>query len=214
MAKKISEIYEEYKIHDRLQMHMLRVAGVASLICDSIETPVNKEKIIEAALLHDMGNIVKSDLKYFPDFVGEELDYWEKQKNEFIKKYGAEDHVATSNILKELGINREIITLTNQVQFQLWCTHKEENDIESKIMLYADGRVAPDGILSYQARMDEAKNRYTQSIFQEGERSRLVDCGKEVEKQIFAKCKIKPEDITDEMVKPIIESLRDFVIHS
>jgi hypothetical protein len=46
------------------------------------------------------------------------------------------------------------------------------------------------------------------------ERDRLVACGQEIEKQIFAKCKIKPEDITDASVAPIIEELRNFVIHS
>ena len=34
----------------------------------------------------------------------------------------------------------------------------------------------------------------------------------QIEKQIFSKCKIKPEDITDETVKPVIEELKNFVI--
>ena len=35
-----------------------------------------------------------------------------------------------------------------------------------------------------------------------------------MEKQIFSKCKIKPEDINNETVASIILSLKDFVIHS
>ncbi len=210
--KTISEIYTEYKIFSRLEEHMLRVAGVVSIICDSLETPVDKEKIVEAALLHDMGNIVKAKLTHFADFSGDELKYWENVKSEFIKKYGEQDHEATSNILKEIGVREEIIQLTDKVQFSLWCSHKEGDDLEIKILLYADGRAAPDGVVSYQVRMDEAKGRYTQSEFQEGERNRLVACGQEVETQIFAKCSIKPEDITDEAIAPIIQKLRDFVI--
>ena len=46
----------------------------------------------------------------------------------------------------------------------------------------------------------------------EAEREKLVACGAEMEKQIFSKCKIKPEDITDETIAPIIEELKNFVI--
>ena len=35
-----------------------------------------------------------------------------------------------------------------------------------------------------------------------------------IEKQIFAKCKIKPEYITNETVAPIISELRNFMIES
>ena len=41
---------------------------------------------------------------------------------------------------------------------------------------------------------------------------KFVACGKDIEEQIFAKCKIKPENINDETVKPIIEKLKDFVV--
>jgi len=33
-----------------------------------------------------------------------------------------------------------------------------------------------------------------------------------IEKQIFARCKIKPEDITEEKVKPLFGGLRNFEI--
>ena len=58
MVRKISEIYAEYKIMPNLQMHMYRVAAVASLIYDNFNEPLNKEEIITACLLHDMGNII------------------------------------------------------------------------------------------------------------------------------------------------------------
>ena len=212
MGKTITDIYKEYKIFPNLQMHMLRVAAVASLICDNLTIPVIKDKIIEAALLHDMGNIVKSNLKYFAEFNDEELSYWENVKKEFIQKYGAHDHMATSNILEEIGIDKSIITLTEQVQFHLWCSHKEGDDLEAKLMLYSDGRVAPNGILSYRARMDEAKKRHSQSSFEEQERELLIGCGVEVEKQIFSNCRIKPEDITDESVASRLEELKGFMV--
>jgi hypothetical protein len=82
-----------------------------------------------------------------------------------------------------------------------------------KIMHYADMRVGPFGVLSYDERMEEARKRYAnRTDFQEENRLQLVACGKEVEKQIFEHCLIKPEYINDESITPIMESLRDFVI--
>ena len=84
-----------------------------------------------------------------------------------------------------------------------------------KIVNYADTRVDPHGIVSYDERMEEGRNRYkdrSDNDINEEQRIKFVECGKDIEKQIFAKCKIKPEDINDETVKPIIESLKDFVI--
>jgi len=40
----------------------------------------------------------------------------------------------------------------------------------------------------------------------------MVACGSEIEQQIFAHCKIKPEDITHELIEPIAEALRNFVV--
>ena len=41
---KISEIYEKYKIMPNLQEHMLRVAGVASIICDNFSKKIEKKR--------------------------------------------------------------------------------------------------------------------------------------------------------------------------
>jgi len=63
--------------------------------------------------------------------------------------------------------------------------------------------------------MAEAKNRYKNRKYlkrSEEDRVRLVACGEEIEKQIFAKCKIKPEDINNITVEPIISELRNYVI--
>ena len=79
-------------------------------------------------------------------------------------------------------------------------------------MHYADMRVSPYGVVSLEERMKEAKNRYKlESPSEEEERERLIECGREIEKQIFAKCKIKPEDINNETVTPLIPILKNFV---
>ena len=213
--KTISEIYEEYKIMPTLREHMLRVAGVASLICDNFTEPLNKEEIISACLLHDMGNIIKFNLEYFPEFNKPEgLEYWQNVQNEYIEKYGEREHEATLKIIRELGIPKKIVTLASEDQFSLLCQHQNSGDMGMKIVHYADARVSPHKVVSYDERMGEAKERYKDHkySFQGDEHFRLVACGKEIEKQIFAKCKIKPEDINDDTVNPLILKLKDFMI--
>ena len=215
--KKISDIYQEYKIPPNLQRHMLWVAAVAVMICDNFDEPLPKEDIVTACLLHDMGNIVKYDMSIFPELLEPEgPEYWKQIQVEFWNKYGKDDHQANLKIAKELGTSPNVIKLIDHIGFHNYCFLSRGNNFDLKITTYTDTRVDPHGVVSYDDRMEEARKRYQNRegyIFEEEERQKLVACGKEVEKQIFAKCKIKPEDINKEAVKPIIESLKDFVIH-
>lgn len=214
--RKISDIYREYKIMPNLQEHMLRVAGVASLICDNINESLNKKDIIIACLLHDVGNITKCDLNYFPEFLEPQgLQYWQNVQNEYKEKYGRDEHEITKKIVKELGLPENIVFMVGKFNFFLLCDASKSNDVVMKIINYSDNRVSPHGVVSYDERMDEAKKRYQNrkdNNLKEEDREKLVSCGKEVEKQIFAKCRIKPKDINNDSVKLKIEKLKDFEI--
>jgi hypothetical protein len=212
--RKISDVYREYKIMPFLQMHMLRVAAVAKIVCDSFDGEIEKEAIITACLLHDMCNIIKADLNIFQEATEPEgIKYWQRTKEEFIEKYGGNEHEATLYIARELGVSKMVIELIDQIRFSLLCRHAEGNDWNIKIVHYSDGRVAPKGISTYEERMQEGEQRYKgRQGYEEIGRVDLVSCGKKIEQQIFAKCKIKPEDINDETVAPIISKLREFVI--
>ncbi|MFA6353812.1 MAG: class I tRNA ligase family protein [Candidatus Paceibacterota bacterium] len=214
MPMSIETIYKKYKITPNLQEHMLRTAAVASLICDNFTEPLQKEEIIIACLLHDMGNIAKFDMNVFPEsFEPEGVEYWQGVKEEFIKKYGKDQHETTIKIMQELGLPDNLVLLAGRNSFSLICEHRDSSDINMKIVHYADGRVDPCGVVSYDERMDEAKGRYKlKSRVEEEERERLTQCGKDIEKQIFAKCKIKPEDINNKTVAPIILELKNFII--
>lgn len=215
MSKKISEIYAEYKIMPFLQEHMLRVAAVASLICDNFSEPLPKEDIITACLLHDMGNIIKSNFGFLPESLEPQgKEYWQKVKDDYIKKYGSSEHEATIQIMKELHVPEHIISIIDKVRFSLLCSHRDGNDTLMKIVAYVDNRVDPYGVVSYEARMNESKERYKNHKNNPGEKiwNQMVACGRDIEKQIFIKCRIKPEDINDTTVAPIISKLRDFVI--
>lgn len=213
--RKIIDIYEEYKIMPNLQMHQLRVAAVMSQICDSLNIEIDKNILITVCLLHDMGNIIKSKLDYFPEFVKPEgIDYWQNVKDGFIKKYGENEHEATIEIIKELNLPEKVAYLAGENRFSYMCKHRDGEDFMQKLIHYADGRVGPHGILSYDERMNDANRRYHNHKLsvEEEERDRLVNCGRDIEKEIFSHSNIKPEDINDESVADIIEELKNFGI--
>src|SRR5436305_1624080 len=109
----ITEIYEKYKIMPNLQLHQLRVAAVAKKISDNLVTQVDKAAVVEACLLHDMGNIIKFNLSkspQFPSFLEPEgLKYWQAVKDDYLQKYQTEDeHQATLAIAKEIGASAKV----------------------------------------------------------------------------------------------------------
>ena len=215
--RKITEIYKEYKIMPSLAMHQLRVTSVAQMICENINIEVDKDTLIKTALLHDMGNVIKFDLTQTKEIFGfsdSEISEIAQIKEEFIQKYGNNEHDATVKIIKELGMPDEIANLADKNRFSNLCIDKDGDNMLLKILHYSDGRVGTHGVLSFDERMSDAGKRYKNHKLkiEEETHDKLVDCGREIEKQIFAHSNIKPEDINDESVKEIIENLKNFEI--
>lgn len=102
-----------------LQEHMLRVTGVAFLICDNLEKSVDRESVITACLIHDIGNIVKFKLEVFPEFLKPKgLRYWKEIQENFISKYGKNDYQANYKILKEIGVDARVFKLIKSMEFR------------------------------------------------------------------------------------------------
>lgn len=220
--RNILNIYKKYKIMSNLQLHMLRVASVSKIIFDNWtgDEKIDEEKLLTMSLLHDMGNIIKFRLDYFPESLEPEgLEYWQDVQNNYIKKYGHDEHNATVKIMQELGIKQDIVNLVESMNFGLLCKHKEKtNPIELRILHYADLRVSPYGITSYEERIADVEKRYADiphdkfNKIEKRTRTELLACGKDIEHYIFENCKIKPEDINDESAKDLIEELKNFVV--
>lgn len=210
------EIYDKYKIMPTLQLHQLRVAAVGQILCDSIPDFKGTKEVINTCLLHDMGNIIKFDLNYFPEFLKPEgLEYWQKVKDEYIQKYGTDEHHATQAIITELVVSEKVKEYANQVGFSKLKETEKDISWSKKICAYSDMRVGPHGVISIRERVADGRKRY------EGRKDKaigsdkyeiLADALKEVEKQIFEIATIKPENITDELVNEKIAELRNFVI--
>lgn len=213
--KKITEIYRDYKIMPNLAMHQMRAASVAWQICDSLDIEIDRDSIIKACIIHDMGNVIKFNLSHFPQFCEPEgMEYWQNVKCDYILKYGNSEHIASALIAKELGMSDRIIELINCIDSASVEIIAMEDDFQKKICMYSDNRVAPYGIVSAQERSLEAKERYKDHprAFDDEKREFFMGNINLMEKQIFSHTKIKPEDINDSSVKIYLEKIVDLSI--
>lgn len=213
---KITEVYTQYKIPPNLQMHQLRVAGVAKNIYSNLDIEVDCYSIASACLLHDMGNILKFDFSKFPQFLEPEgLEYWQGVKDEYREKYGSNEHEATMKIIRELSVSESVSDIIDGIGFEYLGDLPGKDDLEKKIVKYADMRVAPRKVMPLVERINEGKSRYP-SVKRNAEDptffDRMLRAGQEIEKEIFTNCSIKPEDITDEVVDKEIEGLKNYEV--
>ncbi|MCC6323872.1 HD domain-containing protein [Candidatus Nomurabacteria bacterium] len=213
--KTIGEIYNNYYIMPQLESHMYRVAAVASLICDNFQTSIDKKSIINTCLLHDMGNIIKFDLTKFPEFNEPQgLAYWQSVKNNFIEKYGNDQHKATVAIALEVGVSLRVLELLNSIGFSKSVNVNESNEMEKMICIYSDMRVTPSGVATLRERLIDMEERYgnSQNAKKGTELQDIYLALYSIEEKIFMHASIKPNDITNEICEPIITHLKKSII--
>ncbi len=209
------EIYAAYTIMPSLQLHQLRVAAVAKLICDNFKQPIEKRDVILACLFHDMGNIVKSDLTLYPDLLEPEGQaYWENAKREFIQKYGLSAHAASVAIAREISLPESVVSIVDHIGFSEIENTGQGSSYEQKIAQYADCRVSTRGIVSVKERFEEAVGRYVKryKTLEEATAAYALytTWGHEIERRIFSETPLVPEDISDASAAPIIEELWEY----
>jgi 5'-deoxynucleotidase YfbR-like HD superfamily hydrolase len=203
------DIYESYRIFPALQMHQLRVAAVGKTICDALLEDVDTSSVILACLFHDMGNIIKSDFTAFPEFCEPEgIAHWELVKKEFIETYGPDEHKATLIIAREIGLPEDVIEHIDGIGFSKLERTRDDDSFESKIVEYADTRVAPHGVVSQEGRMYDARERYKHVPREVDRFDELFAAAREIERQIFGATAMSPEDITEASIQPLIDKLR------
>jgi len=200
-----------------LALHQLRVAAVAKSICDSFTSPIDTSSVMLTCLFHDMGNIIKSDLVAFPEFLKPEgPEFWKQVKDDFVRTYGTEEHEATLIIAKEIGLSETVRTLITNIGFSKLPATRDGDSFEQKVSEYADLRAGPLGVLSMNERLEEARRRYAnrnsdmpkdQQTYEEH-----LEAAEEIERQIFARTRIVSRDITEESIQPLIEKLRSYEI--
>lgn len=162
---KTSQLYTQYHIMPQLATHMLRVAGVGKIIAKNWVHGCDAKLITELSLLHDMGNIVKFDLSKNDGKFGkiEKIEYWQEVQKNYWDKYGHEAHDATIGILRDANLSRFAHYIEEEEQ--LYFAEANESglskaSVAATILMYADCRVTPAGVVSYRERIDDLKNRY------------------------------------------------------
>ncbi len=161
-----AEIYQTYNIPPNLRQHHYWVAGVALWILDhwhGTDAP-DHNLITSELLLHDLGNVIKFDLENYFHLLGEsekgKKEYWQNAQKEFITQWGPNEHVATENIMKDIGVRDEVVALFNRCGSSKAKENTKSGDWSEKICTYADIRVAPHAIVSVDERWDEVLERY------------------------------------------------------
>jgi hypothetical protein len=105
----------------------------------------------------------------------------------------------------------------DDISFSKLDTTRDSGTFEQKISEYADLRVGPHGVLSLNDRIADIKIRYAATPGVEtpddGVRfDELVRAAQTIEQQIFEKSNIRPENIHDESIAPIVAELQDYPI--
>ena len=207
----IIDIYNKYHLPENLQMHMLRVAACSNLIIDNWKgIEIDKDSIIRVCLLHDMGNMVK-----IPEDFSNDKDFITIRKKYF-EKYGTNDHEINLEIGKTEGLSDKEITILDGKRSRKNEQTLNSDSYEIKICAYCDQRVAPNGVVDLNARLEDAKVRYKNkplSVWSNEEKANhLIDCALGIEKQVMEKCSISPTDINDENIEKYIIKLREYDI--
>lgn len=216
---KIQEIYKKYKIMPQLADHQFKVAAVGWFLCDHLKAEADRDAVVKALLLHDMGNIIKFKLNMaaslFPKlFKAEDLEYWELVQKEFIEKYGKDEHAASVAIARELGVGQKVMELVDCVGFLEGQKNAASPSMERKICAYSDMRLAPGGVVSLEDRMSDLHQRYHGTgMFEPGDLTELFNNSlRAIEKQIFSQASITPGDITEQSISEIRQQLGNYIL--
>lgn len=220
----ILKIYEKYQIPQILQEHQLRVAAVGNMIYGhlqgEIKNQVDKETLITALLLHDIGNLAKFNLEH--SMIEDKSRDWIAVQKEFWKKFGKVSRIATQKIVQDIQVNNSVLNLVDFIGM----SKAEEvlfKTMTEKIATYSDQRVQPYSVGTLEERKKEGTVRFKQrepylswnkAEREEGEKliERSFIALHKIEKQIFSKTDISPEFITDKSIQPYFEKLKSYNI--
>lgn len=197
LAVIIREVYDKYQIMPNLQEHQLRVAGVGKIIADNWRGKIDTDLVIKTCLLHDVGNVVKFDLseRMVKKYGIEDVKYWERVQTKYREKYGRDSHKAAEAIVSELGQDDVFEILREEYEVYNTATSAEiiKAGVAAKILLYADMRVVPEGVVEMGERVADLAKRY-------GRERKWFEFLFEVEKNIQSQTTTDVAEITEERV--------------
>jgi len=208
----IQEVYTRFCLPKTLQEHMIRVAAVTEIMIQHWKWPyIDTKRILLAALLHDLWNIVKMDFSLHKDWYGHSFSYRQQKKEETIQTYWTACHEATIAMVRELGVGDDVIAIIDHMGVRSFM--EEEGPWETMFVRYADMRVNPWSIVWLDERMHEAHERYKKTAYWAKEPlwTTILQHAHEQEANIFQYIDLLPEQITEQSTKTIQGQLWEFV---
>jgi len=182
---------------------MIRVHGIVVFLQKHWKgKEVNWDLIKKSALVHDLGNIVKFNLDKYPQFLGSEqknMEYWKKVQREMIEKYGRDDHEATRQMLTEINVDPKIVQGILGKSFHNAVEIKNSHNWLTKILLYADLRAMPFGVVPLSERLDDVRDRMPQYTSR-ADFEDLVGAALDIEKQIQHHLNVEVSEIADDSI--------------
>ncbi len=151
-------------------------------------------------LVHDIGNIVKAGE---PDP--------SSQREDFVRRYGSNDHAASRQIGAELGLTPAELDLMDAKVFVRNAETVNSSDYTLKVAAYADQRVAPSGVEALMQRLKEAEGRYRDrpgSSMNNPRTPELVQCASEIEKQVLTHADLEANAIHNSAIGPYVATLK------
>ena len=203
----IKDLYDRYEIMPQLATHMLRTAGIAKIITDGWEDKKLAKTCVTACLLHDMGNMAKFDLTR-PLVPITDIDMWRERQQTFWQKYGHEAHAATYAILEELGMQEYSGYLKEEAEVyetRMGIPDFASHSRSAMLVLYADLRVDPTGVVSMVARIDDLVRRYSSPRVES-------TWGIVLENYIQSLAKVDVAHITESDVIPFFDELLTYTL--
>lgn len=210
---KIKNIYQDYNIPLNLQHHMIRVAAFGKVISDlMVDEEIDQHLVVSTLLLHDMGNILKFKLdstQMLAEIDRGRVEELRAIQAEYRQKYGPSPDLATIKIMKEIGVDQEVVTLFTESSWESLHDTIEKMDFQRKICYYADMRVDPFGVVTLEERFSDLRKRYSTNKDNVENNHKLA---KILEKQIQSKLDIDLNSITESAIEPIWDEIEQWEI--
>lgn len=158
----IDQIYDHYRIIPSLRLHMQRVATVWASIVDYRTGPeIDKDRIAQTLLMHDLWNILKFDFSLYTDFFEPEWVEYRQKVRDRTRQFGETEVEATLAMARQVCDDQSVIALLEELIMYPLSHSIQSDNRELKICDFADMCVTPFKICHRSERIDQAIERVT-----------------------------------------------------
>ncbi len=217
IVTKPKQVFARFPLPINLREHLVRVAAVADTICKHwTGPPLNRDLVVAACLLHDIGNIMKMDFTspWQRELMKDDYDQipqYQAFQDRARAHYGNSPDDVRAGLLKQAAIEPEVQTFIAASEGVFMPRMQAENEYAAMVYLYANNRVLPMRVGTLGERIADAKERYP-GYYDTPER-KAIDYEQrlwEIETALQAHCSIPLNSITDSTIAkhPLWKAIR------